>query len=279
MATEEKSLVVGVRFSKAGKVYHFDASGFKDICAGDFVVVETSRGNQAGQVVEILEEPQQVEKWKPIIRKATGGDLVLRQIWMNRETEALERCRIKAREMGSYRDIKFVSAEFSLDGKRLDILYSNIGEGKVDMNPLRSAMACLYSRTKVEMHRIGPRDVAKIMGGLGACGLEERCCSRFLCDFGRVSIKKAKVQGVSLNPAEITGMCGRLRCCMLYEYEQYVEEMKTMPRLKCRVLTPSGEGKIVDLNPLNRSVTVEFEEQGRQEYSLDEVESLDEDDR
>ncbi len=109
------------------------------------------------------------------------------------------------------------------------------------------------------MRQIGPRDVAKIIGGMGACGLETRCCSKFLTDFSPISIKMAKAQGISLTPSEITGMCGRLRCCLIYEYEQYVKARKTLPKRKKRVVTPNGEGMVIDVAPLSGMVTVKLE--------------------
>jgi cell fate regulator YaaT (PSP1 superfamily) len=112
----------------------------------------------------------------------------------------------------------------------------------------------------VQMRQIGPRDVAKIIGGLGACGLENRCCSMFLTEFSPVSIKMAKEQGISLNPEEITGMCGRLRCCLVYEYEQYVAARKLLPKRNKVVITPRGKGKVVDVNPLKESVWVDIQE-------------------
>jgi cell fate regulator YaaT (PSP1 superfamily) len=116
------------------------------------------------------------------------------------------------------------------------------------------------------MRQIGPRDVAKILGGMGACGLENRCCSMFLTEFSPISIKMAKEQGISLTPSEITGMCGRLRCCLVYEYEQYVEARKQLPKRGKRVVTPQGEGKVVDVFPLKGSVMVEFESGGHAEF-------------
>jgi cell fate regulator YaaT (PSP1 superfamily) len=124
----------------------------------------------------------------------------------------------------------------------------------------------------VDLRRIGPRDYAKLLGGYGACG-EPRCCSRFICEFSPVSIKMAKTQGVSLNPSDITGLCGRLRCCLLYEHEQYAEASKKMPRRKKRVQTPHGEGKVVDLLPLKGMVVVQIEDR-RVEVPVDDVELI-----
>lgn len=173
-------------------------------------------------------------------------------------------CRAKAAEMG-ISGVKIVAAEFSFDGARLAFLYSTETEEKVDLRGLRKQMQRLYPQTQVEMHQIGPRDVAKVLGGMGACGLETRCCSMFLTEFSPVSIKMAKEQGISLTPAEITGMCGRLRCCLIYEYQQYVEARKNLPKRGKRVITPAGEGKVIDVLPLKGAVIVYLEEKGIQQ--------------
>jgi cell fate regulator YaaT (PSP1 superfamily) len=120
-------------------------------------------------------------------------------------------------------------------------------------------MQKLYPQSQVEMRQIGPRDVAKLLGGMGACGLETRCCSQFLTEFSPISIKMAKEQGISLTPSEITGMCGRLRCCLIYEYEQYVAARKELPKRGKRVVTPDGEGKVLDSYPLRNVILVELD--------------------
>jgi cell fate regulator YaaT (PSP1 superfamily) len=270
--------VVGIRFQKVGKVYHFDASSFRDIGVGDFTVVETSRGRQLGQVVQVLEDlTKPLEgSWKPILRKASARDLLLRQTWQQKEVEAMINCRAKASEM-KLEGIKIVAAEFSFDGSRLSFLYSTEAGDKLDLRALRRAMQRSYPQTQIEMHQIGPRDVAKILGGMGACGLETRCCSKFLTDFSPISIKMAKEQGISLTPSEITGMCGRLRCCLVYEYEQYVEARKQLPKRGKRVVTPLGEGKVVDVFPLKDAVLVSVEgKEGLQEYMKHELQPWDE---
>jgi cell fate regulator YaaT (PSP1 superfamily) len=269
--------IVGIRFQKVGKVYHFDASGCDDVRVGDFAVVETSRGRQIGEVVQIVEHPIPPPEgsWKPIQRRATPRDLVLRQIWHKKEIEAMIHCREKSAEL-RYPGVKIVAAEFTFDGSRLSFLYSTEAEGKIDLRDLRNAMQKLYPRSKVEMRQIGPRDVAKILGGMGACGLENRCCSMFLTEFSPISIKMAKEQGISLTPSEITGMCGRLRCCLVYEYEQYVAARKSLPKRNKRVVTAQGEGKVVDVYPLKQAVLVELETGVRSEYGITDIQPWDE---
>jgi cell fate regulator YaaT (PSP1 superfamily) len=269
--------IVGIRFQKVGKIYHFDASSAPDLQTGDFAVVETSRGRQLGQVIQVIQDPSPPPEgpWKPIQRKATPQDLVLRQTWQQKEIEAMINCRAKASEM-KLAGVKIVSAEFSFDGARLAFLYSTETEDKVDLRALRRMMQRLYPHTQVEMHQIGPRDVAKILGGMGACGLENRCCSMFLTEFSPVSIKMAKDQGISLTPSEITGMCGRLRCCLVYEYEQYVEARKNLPKRGKKVVTQLGNGKVVDVLPLKQAVIVELESGVYHEFIHNEIQPCDE---
>jgi cell fate regulator YaaT (PSP1 superfamily) len=155
-----------------------------------------------------------------------------------------------------------VRAEYSYDGSRLTFLISGTddGSGRLETRSLRDDMQQQYAAQQVALRQIGPRDVAKLLGGMGACGLETRCCSMFLTEFSPISIKMAKEQGLSLNPEEITGMCGRLRCCLVYEYEQYVAARKTLPRRGKLVTTARGPGKVIDVNPLKESVFVAVQE-------------------
>lgn len=253
-------LIIGVRFMRVGKVYHFNATGH-NVRPGDRVIVETTRGRQLGEVVNLIPPEKQTPPdggYKHIEGVATARDLALQGYWQSYETEAMIDCRERAYQLGLPEEgIKVVKAEYSYDGARLTFLVSGPDDGqKIDTRSLREDMQERFPDTQVSLRQIGPRDVAKIIGGLGACGLETRCCSMFLTDFSPVSIKMAKEQGISLNPEEITGMCGRLRCCLVYEYEQYAEARKTLPKLKKRVGTPKGEGKVIDVNPLKQMVTV-----------------------
>lgn len=269
--------IVGIRFQKVGKVYHFDASNYRDLQVGDYAVVETSRGSQLGEIVMVVDdlETSPNGSWKPVKRLATPRDLVLRQIYQKKELEAVINCRAKAAELG-VEGVKFVGADYSFDGSRLTIQYSSEAEKKVNLNKLRSVMRRTYPRARVELRQIGPRDVAKILGGMGACGLDKRCCSAFLTEFSPISIKMAKEQGISLTPSEITGMCGRLRCCLVYEYEEYVKARKMLPRRKKRVVTPLGEGMVVDIYPLKESVQVELDSGGQHEFSHDDIQPYEE---
>ena len=257
--------IIGVRFTKVGKIYHFDSTAVPDVGIGEHVIVDTSRGRHLGEVVQLVQEtpPRPEGGWRSVERRATPRDLLLLQSWQSKQTEAMINCRARASEIG-LREVKIVSAEYNYDGSRLVFLFSTEGEEKVDLKSLKKDMHDLYPTTHIEMRQIGPRDVAKIIGGMGACGLETRCCSKFLTDFSPISIKMAKEQGISLTPNEITGMCGRLRCCLIYEYEQYVEARKQLPKRNKRVVTPKGEGKVVDVLPMSNKVIVLLEgEEGK----------------
>ncbi len=252
--------LIGVRFTKIGKIYHFDSNALPDVKQGEHVIVDTARGKHLGEVVQVLEEaPAQPEGgWKSVERRANPRDLLLQQSWQSKQTEAMINCRARASEL-RLRDVKIVTAEYNYDGSRLAFLFITESEEKADLKSLKKDMSNLYPTTHVEMRQIGPRDVAKFLGGMGACGIETRCCSKFLTDFSPISIKMAKEQGISLTPNEITGMCGRLRCCLIYEYEQYVEARKTLPKRNKRVVTPKGEGKVIDLIPMSDKVMVLIE--------------------
>lgn len=269
--------IVGVCLSRVGKIYHFDASGIPELKIGDMVIVETSRGTQIGTVAQVIEKPDKTpdSNLKTVSRRATPRDLIQRQIMQKKESEVVLTCQKKSGDLG-LKGIKVVTAEYSLDGSKLSILYGSETEEKVDLKSLRQDMQKCFSPAQVEMRQIGPRDVAKILCGMGACGLESRCCSRFLTDFSSISIKMAKEQGISLTPTEITGMCGRLRCCLAYEYEFYSSVRKQLPKRNKWVNTPLGEGKVIDVIPLRGAVLVEIPEIGQREFSGEEIKILEE---
>ena len=269
--------IVGIRFSRVGKIYHFNAGSLTDLRPGDHVVVETSRGWQLGQVAVLVDKPQPSPDgaWKPVDRRATPRDMVMRQMWQTKEAEVVSACGKRVSDL-NLAGVKIVAAEYSFDGTRLLIMYSTDTEDKVELKSLRQDMQRMYSPAQVELRQIGPRDVAKTIGGMGACGLEMRCCTRFLTDFSSISIRMAKEQGISLTPTEITGMCGRLRCCLIYEYETYVAARQLLPKRNKRVKTPQGEGKVVDVSPLSGRILVEIPEVGVREFEKEEVEPLEE---
>lgn len=275
-----QSQIIGIRFTEIGKTYHFDSGDVSDLDKGEYVIVDTARGKHLGEVITILEEtpPKPKGGWKNILRRATPRDLLLSQTWKGKELEAMIDCREKL----SHEDlsgVKIVKADYNYDGSRLTFLYSYESDEKVNLHKFRTKLQKDYADSKVEMRQIGPRDVAKIIGGLGACGLEKRCCTQFLTDFSPISIKMAKAQGISLAPSEITGMCGRLRCCLIYEYEAYAAARKTLPKRKKRVVTPKGEGRVVDVMPLTETVVVQLDGEvrgARHSFHRDEIEPWDE---
>ena len=277
MESTNSQRIIGVRFSKVGKIYYFDASGYDGVQLQDHVIVETSRGLQLGEIVMFVQDRPQTQETtiKAITRMATPRDLVLRQTWQQKEGDVVLAAQNRVREL-KLEGVKIVGAEYSFDGLRLAILYTTESEDKVDLKSLRQDMQRAYGPSQVELRIIGPRDVAKMLCGMGACGIESRCCSRFLSEFSSISIRMAKEQGISLTPTEITGMCGRLRCCLIYEYEQYVLARQELPKRNKRVITPKGEGKVLDVSPIRRAIYVELADGTRQEFLADDLQPADE---
>ena len=265
MNQNPKTQIVSVRFQPTGKLYDFDARTCPQVQPGDFVLVETSRGQQLGKVIRMRPLDKQSRGLKSVRRRATGADLALRQQWRDKEGNALDTARKITAQLNL--PIKVAAAEYTFDGQRMTLLYVS-EEKKTNLDRLLSQLQNTLD-VRVDLRRIGPRDYAKLLGGYGTCG-EMRCCSRFICEFTPVSIKMAKAQGVSLNPSDITGLCGRLRCCLVYEHEQYAEASKKMPRRKKRVQTPHGDGKVVDLLPLKGMVVVQIEDR-RVEVAAEDV--------
>ncbi len=276
VTSTEKSSVVGVRFQKLGKLYHFYLNPSLDVKPQDHVIVETSRGLQMGQIVAYINpdsmHAKQRKSLKAVNRKATPRDLVMKQVWESKELEALITCRARADQM-KIKKVKFVKAEYSYDGAWLTIQYTT-NQKKLNVSGLKKSLSKEFN-ARVEMRSVGPRDVARILGGYGACG-SARCCSTFLTEFSPVSIRMAKAQGISLSPQEITGMCGRLRCCLVFEYEQYVEAKKHLPKFGKRIDTPHGKGRVCDVRVLRDSVVVELANGDRKEVFRNEFEPSDE---
>ncbi len=259
--------VVGVRFKRTGKVYYFDPSDF-ELKVGDCVVVETIRGPELGQVVIA---PSQVlasevtKPLKPVVRKADIEDIEQADKIKQKEDEALAECTELVAKLKL--PMKVISAEYNLDGSRLTIFFS--AEGRVDFRELvRELSHCL--KVRVEMRQVGPRDEAKLLGGFGRCG-RPLCCASFLSEFSPVSIRMAKEQELPLNPMKISGICGRLLCCLGYEFEQYRIMREKMPKEGQRIKTAMGVANVVGGNPLEGTVLVELESGVRVELSLDEV--------
>ena len=246
--------VISVRFKASGKAYYFDPTGF-DAKEGDYVVVETARGTECGEVVagpRDVPDSQVSRELKPIQRMADSVDV--RRMEKNRADEkaAFELCneRIAAHKL----EMKLVEAEYNLD--RSKILFYFTADGRVDFRELVKDLAGAL-HTRIELRQIGVRDESKMKGGLGICG-QPFCCSRFLKDFQPVSIKMAKEQGLSLNPAKISGACGRLMCCLSYEHKAYEYLNSITPMNGSVVRTPDGEGVVVEANPVSGMLKVRF---------------------
>jgi cell fate regulator YaaT (PSP1 superfamily) len=272
------SAIIGVRFQKLGKIYHFDAGVHAEaIHPGDYVVVTTARGRQIGQVACFVCDPRAAEGGdrRTIDRPASAQDLLVQQAWKEREEETLAIVREAARKH-NFPGVHFYAVEFGYDGSHLSIIFSTESDEKLDLKPMRNELAHRFTRQQIEFRQVGPRDIARLLSGPGACGIAQRCCAQFLGEFNPISIKMAKAQGISLNPGEITGICGRLRCCLIYEYDQYAEARQRLPKRGKRVQTPRGIGRVAEVFPLRDGVLVEFgEEMGTAEFSREEIRPVD----
>ncbi len=278
---QEEMAVVTVRFQSAGRPYNFSAPASLELEPGTWVVVETSCGLQAGEIVaaKCAECPagDSERELKPVLRRATGLDMARYEALKQQGERMVEIASEELAKSSEQKQAKFVSAEFTLDGKEATLLYMGGLSGK-QRSALRRRIASRMS-CRVNMRSIGPRDQAKVLGGYGVCG-EPRCCARFLTEFQAVSIRMAKDQSISMAPTDITGMCGRLRCCLAYEHEVYKEESKGFPPRKSYVRTVEGVGRVIDWDVLNREAVVEIPPDGprrdrrRHRFPVDEVEVI-----
>ncbi len=249
-------LVVGIRFNPASKVYYFDPGSLTDLVVDEYVVVETSRGEEVGRVVIAPHQvsPQEVvNKLKSVRRRATAVDLTQMAYYRHREEEALQRCREKVQEHNL--PMKVVRAEYNYNGSRLVFFFT--AERRVDFRKLVQDLNRSF-KARIELRQVGVRDEAKLMGGLGRCG-RPLCCTTWLTDFNPVSIKMAKQQDLPLSPMEISGVCGRLLCCLSYENELYTQVKGKLPKRGTVIDTPHGRGKVVQVNVIKESVEVELE--------------------
>ncbi len=259
--------IVGIRFKRACKVYYFDPADI-ELEVNDYVVVKTIRGLEMGRVVIA---PRQVlvnelhEPLKPIVRQAEAEDIKRAKEFEDKEKEALIECGKLIDQL--HLPMKLLSAEYNFDGSRLTFLFS--AAERVDFRELVRRLTSHF-KIRVELRQVGPRDEAKLIGGFGRCGCP-LCCMNFLSEFAPVSIKMAKEQDLPLNPMRISGVCGRLLCCLVYESEQYHAMTEKLPKAGRRVSTPMGEATIISSNPLKETVLVELESQARVELPLSEI--------
>jgi len=261
------SEIVGIRFQQAGKVYYFDAAGIP-VEVNDYVVVETSRGQELGKVAI---SPKQViyseiaEPLKPVVRKAQAEDTEKAQRQQEKAKDAIAKCRELVEKLNL--PMKPISVQYNLDGSHLTVFFS--AEKRVDFRELVRELSHNL-KTRVELRQVGARDEAKLIGGLGKCGFP-LCCATFLSEFAPVSIKMAKEQEMALNPMKTSGICGRLLCCLGYEYEQYRAMKEKMPPLQQDVSTALGNAKVISCKPLKETITVELETGGTVELSLGQI--------
>ncbi|MGI5840060.1 MAG: PSP1 domain-containing protein [bacterium] len=258
--------VVGVRFKEAGKIYYFDPVTLV-LAVGDQVIVETARGVEFGQVVvgpKEVAEGDIVSPLKKVLRKADTKDLEQVQENERKEKDALAICAKKIETHGL--EMNLVDVEYTFDNSK--IIFYFTADGRVDFRELVKDLAAVF-RTRIELRQIGVRDEAKMLGGIGPCG-RVLCCNTFLGDFQPVSIRMAKEQNLSLNPSKISGLCGRLMCCLKYECEAY-EKNKQLPAVGAEVVTVDGAGVVVRLNPGKNAVTVKLKSGEEQEYKADDV--------
>ncbi len=246
--------VIGVKFKNSGRVYYFDP-GELDIQAGQGVVVETARGVEYGDVtmgVTEVEEDKVVSPLKPVQRIATEEDLRMRQYYWDKEKEAFPICEQKIKDHGL--DMKLVNVEYNLTGSKVVFYFT--ADDRVDFRELVKDLAYVF-KTRIELRQIGVRDEAKMLGGLGPCG-RPVCCKQFLDDFRPVTIKMAKEQNLALSPTKISGLCGRLMCCLQYEESCYEQMHKLMPKTGKEIETPDGVGIVVENNVITEKTKVKM---------------------
>ena len=247
--------IVGVRFRKSGKIYHFDPAGIA-LKLGDNVVVETTNGLGLGRAVVFTTTETAGElagPLKPVVRLAAPEDVERAGRLCGKEAEALKATGHLVNSLAL--PMKLISAEYNLDASHLTIFFS--AEGRIDFRELVRDLSHNL-KVRVELRQVGPRDETKLLGGFGRCG-REHCCAAFLDEFSPVSIKMAKVQDLPLNPMKISGVCGRLLCCLGYECEQYRAIKEKMPREGQHVTTEAGPALVVGHNTLEEKVLVEYE--------------------
>ncbi|MCI9070745.1 stage 0 sporulation family protein [Clostridium sp.] len=265
--------VVGVRFKKAGKIYYFNPVDM-NIQKDTYVVVETARGVEFGECVigikEISEEDI-VAPLKSVLRIATEEDINKHFNNKDKEKEAFEICLKKIQEHEL--TMKLIDVEYTFDNNK--VIFYFTADGRVDFRELVKDLATIF-KTRIELRQIGVRDEAKMLGGLGPCG-RPMCCSTFLGDFASVSIKMAKEQNLSLNPTKISGICGRLMCCLNYEQSTYEDIRKRMPKVGSIVKTIEGTGEVFSNSTVKESVKVKLKKDGEevlQDFKIEDIELI-----
>ncbi len=262
--------IIGVKFKQYGKLYYF-APGNGEFAEGQGVIVETARGAEYATVcMPCKEVPDEklVAPLKPVLRAATERDLENMRRNEERRAPAMKTAAEKIAARGL--DMKLVDCEFAFDGSKVVFYFT--ADGRVDFRELVKDLSSVF-HMRIELRQIGVRDEAKLLGGFGPCG-RECCCSVCMPDFQKVSIKMAKNQGLSLNPGKISGLCGRLMCCLAYENDYYAEACKKMPKVGSEVGTPEGTGTVVNANMLKMEVKVRIDKGDGAAYKDFPVEQL-----
>jgi cell fate regulator YaaT (PSP1 superfamily) len=260
--------IIGVRFKPAGKVYDFDSGAFV-LSPGDQVIVETEQGLSFGTVAtpaRVVDEPTSEKPYKKVYRLATPRDLEQLEKKAADERAAYAFCRKCIRELGL--EMNLFAVEKTFDGSRCTFFFT--ADGRVDFRQLLK-MLVKEVGIRIEMRQVGIRNQAKMCGGIGRCG-RELCCSSYLEKFEPVSIRMAKEQSLSLNPTKISGQCGRLMCCLVYEYATYMDLKKALPKIGSMVKTPSGIGKVVRHNAVGSRLTVRLPDGAEIETPVENVE-------
>jgi cell fate regulator YaaT (PSP1 superfamily) len=255
-------VIIGVKFRKPGKVYFFDPGNIH-VNIKSKVIVETTLGEELGEVVakkKLLPNTKLTTPLKPIIRIANNKDLKHYEDNKKKEKEAFEVCESKIKKLGL--DMNLTDVEYSFDNSKL--LFYFTADGRIDFRELVKELAAIF-KTRIELRQIGVRDEVKRIGGNGVCGRELCCCS-FLNNFEAVSIKMAKEQNMSLNPAKISGSCGRLMCCLKYEQEVYEDKLSHLPKLGAIVQTDEGEGVVDSIETLKEIVKVKLKDDNDETY-------------
>ena len=250
--------VVVVKFNRGEKLYYFNA-GKLTPKKGQGVIVETAKGNEYATVVDgerEVEDKDIVSPLKNVVRIATEKDEAMLKANQERRAEAMKICKEKIRAHNL--EMKLVDCEFSFDGSK--VVFSFSAEGRVDFRELVKDLASTF-HTRIELRQIGARDETHLLGGIAPCG-REVCCAGCMPEFKRVSIKMAKNQGLALNPGKVSGLCGRLMCCLAYENDYYAEAYKKTPKIGSTISTPEGKGMVVTVNMLKMEVRVKIERDG-----------------
>ncbi|MDO4482359.1 MAG: stage 0 sporulation family protein [Bacillota bacterium] len=258
--------VTSVRFKKAGKIYYFDPDEFEP-AEGQFVIVETARGLEYGEVIENVKEvPEEevVPPLKKVIRIASAEDTVQYEENLKKKNKALAICQEKIDKRNL--EMKLIDVEYTFD--KTKIIFYFAADGRVDFRELVKDLAGVF-KMRIELRQIGVRDEAKMIGGIGTCG-RGLCCHTWLPDFEPVSIKMAKVQNLSLNPTKISGICGRLMCCLKYENDVYTEMKKNMPDVGDRVKIAGQYASVLETNILKGTVKVKYIQKENSEDKLSE---------